>query len=484
MKIKEYLHKYYNKYFDKFIVNNHEITKVTDFSKDVSKNTCFVNLKDSTDDKYINEAIKLGAKTIITSLNFNKEIKEKINIIKVESPKVELARLLKCLYFNKYHKMPITIGVSGTCGKTTVTSLLYETLKNLNKDVLLIGSNGVKSFYGLKETSFITSNTTPSITKIYKYLMMNEMNYDYFVLEVSSQGICESRVLGLEFDYSLITNFNKEHLEYHKTYEDYLNSKGRLLLNTKNATVLYKDMEEFDYFYKLSDIKKLTYGYNNANVNIKVLNSTLDETIFIIKYEGNEYLIKTKLISKYNILNITAVFSMLVTLDIPINDIIYVLNKLSQVEGRMNVFEKNGVKIIVDYAHSTLATKEVLEYLNNIKKERIISVFGVGGNRDKEKRGSLGSLVCEYSDIVIFTEDNSRDENVIDIINDLTKDVKKKNFIIETNRKNAIELALNASYKGDIVVILGKGNENKIIGKEVREFSDLKYVMEYVNKYE
>ena len=164
------LHKYYNKYFDKLIVNNHEITKVTDFSKDVSKNTCFVNLKDSTDDKYINEAIKLGAKTIITSLNFNKEIKEKINIIKVESPKVELARLLKCLYFNKYHKMPITIGVSGTCGKTTVTSLLYETLKNLNKDVLLIGSNGVKSFYGLKETSFITSNTTPSITKIYKYL--------------------------------------------------------------------------------------------------------------------------------------------------------------------------------------------------------------------------------------------------------------------------------------------------------------------------
>lgn len=479
MKIKDYIKEYYP---NMEVFNNHEIINVTDNSKKVIKDSIFVAIEGYTSSgyDYIEEAINKGAKTIIVSNNlknlfrYTNKLLNKVNFIGVDNPRVDLARLLKIAFINKNRTFPIMISVTGTAGKTTTSSIIYQVLKSMDYDVLLIGSNGYYSYYGLNEVYEETKNTTPSISTIYELIGKNKMNYDYVVIEVSSQGVVEGRVLGIDFDYSIITNFYKEHLEYHLNLSEYRNAKARILNQTKKAIVINKDISGFNFFNNQNVVKKITYGLDNSDFKFVTLD---DDSIFLIQNYDKTYIIEKRLEGDFNILNIIGAFALL--LEIGLNEVKLIdsINKLEPVIGRMNLIYDKNKKIYVDYAHTIIGVEKVLKYFNKIKKNKIISVIGCGGDRDKNRRPIIGKIVTTYSDLVIFTEDNSRNETTKNIINDIVSGVETDNYFIEQDRSKAIKLACDISKENDIVLILGKGNEKTIeINKKYNDFNDIEVV--------
>ena len=475
MKVKEYFKKYYPCVN---IIENHEISDVFDNSKEVCHNSIYVYMLDNKNLKYIDEAINNGAKTIIIDNNVKYFTDKQVNIIKLNNPKGELARLLKHLYFNKYNKFPKIIGITGTTGKTTVSTLIYQTIKNNNFDVLLLSSNGNYSYYAKSEKAYKTKNTTPGLKTIYKLMLQNELMYDYVIIEVSSQGIMDGRLNGLMFDYSIITNFDCEHLEYHKSYDEYKNTKARIISMTKNSVILFNQMKEFNFFKNYNENIKITCGYENADYNIFPIVSNINENIFLINNCNCSYLFKTSLIGDFNTINISLTFALLKELKFKDSMLKRAFNNLLTIQGRVNVIEKNKRIFIVDYPHSKIALENIILFLKNNKMNRLITIIGAGGERDNKRRKEFGKLACDNSDIVIFTEDNSRSENVESIINDLIQDIKNDNYIIEYNRKKAIEIAINIAKEHDIVAILGKGNEDYIKKDVIEKHNDLEYLKE------
>lgn len=482
MRINEYIKEFYPCFKMKI---NHVITKVTDYSKDVVKGSVFVALSTIESDgfNYISEAIKKGAKTIFVKEGMNFETDKKINVFYVSEPKIDLARLLKLVYFKRYETFPCLIGVTGTAGKTSVTTIIYESLKKLHFDVLLIGSNGNYSFYGEKETYFETNNTTPSITKIYDLMSVHELSYDYVVIEVSSQGLMEGRVLGISFDYSIITCFSSEHLEYHHNIAEYKNAKARLLQNTTKTIIINNQMNEFLFFYGLSTCKKVTYGLNKGDYHADIVSKSSDGSIFLINDCQNKFLVNSSLVAEFNIANILAAYALLKELKIAQGRIIEIFNELKPVSGRMNQFNIANRHVVIDYAHSLQAVEEVLKYLADYKKNRLITVIGCGGNRDQSRRPHVGMMATEYSDMVVFTEDNSRNEDPNTIINEIIAGTDKNNYIIEINRELAIKKAFEMSIPYDTIAILGKGCE-KTLEKDVTvAYSDFDVIEKIKEQY-
>lgn len=477
MKINDYLKKYYK---CSEVIHNHNIDYVTSNSKNVKKNCIYVYIDSysSTNQQYIFEAINKGAKTIFLS-NKNKSLKNaisnKINLVYVENPKVDLARLLKIVYLNRYLKFPTMISVTGTYGKTTSSSIIYQTIKNIGYDVLLIGSNGNYGYYGNVETYYETKNTTPSIFVIYDLMSKNELAYDYVIIEVSSQGEIEGRILGIEFDYCLITSFSPEHLEYHQNLSEYKNAKARIINKTKHSIIINAQINDYDYFSNLNEVKKVTYGINKGDYKLLQIDG-LDD-IFIINDCSKSYLVQTKLKADFNMLNIVGAFALLKELNIDELKILNSINSIDPILGRMNLIYNKKKEIYVDYAHTISAVEAVLKYFCKIKKGRIITVIGCGGDRDKSRRPKIGKITTLYSDLVIFTEDNSRSENTKNIINDIISRVENNNYFVEEDRFKAIKLACDISKEDDIVLILGKGNEKQIIANDnLKEFNDIEVV--------
>lgn len=482
MKIKTYLDYYYpNKLKYRHLISNHRITNITSDYKEVSRGSVYFHFKNNECLNYIEEAIKNKAFTIFISNECQFKTNKLINIIKVDNPKIDMARLNYLNYLEKYHHFPTFIGVTGTTGKTTVSTLIFETLRKMSHDVLLISSSGIFSYYASTLKRYKTNNTTPSNAIIYKYMMENEMPYDFVIIEVSSQGISDFRVSGIKFDYSIVTNFKKEHLEYYQDEESYFLSKKKLILNTSKHIFINKEIEKYNKFIEDITIPYTSYGINDGDITSRVISSNLFSNEFLIKYKNKTFNINSKLIGKFNICNILSVFSLFVTLGYKPLDIINILENIDNVNGRMNVFKHKGVNIIVDYAHSKLALEHVLSFLNDVKERKLITVIGAGGLRDKENRSFIGSYVTSNCDFVVITEDNSRTEDLDNIINDITKDIKSNNYHIEKERKFAIDYALKNSSEGDIVAVLGKGDEEYIIKDKPIYFSDLEYIKKVVS---
>ena len=480
MKIKEYIDKYYSKNNKLgYMYNNHNITKVTSNSKDVTKGAVYCHLKNKDYLSYVNEAIKNGASTLFIPYDCHIKTKKNINIIKVHNPKIELARLNKEIYLSKYSTFPTFIGVTGTTGKTSVSLMIYNVLTNLDKDVLLIGSNGIYSYYAKTTKVFSTNNTTPNNEIIYKYINQHEMAYDYVVIEVSSQGLVDLRVLGIEFDYSIVTNFHQEHLEYHHTESNYLYAKLRLIYNTTKHLIIYNDIEYLNDFITCSIIPYTTYGTIEGDYKVKEDVSDLFTNKFILTNKNKHYLIETKLIGKTNMINICGTVSLLNTIGYPISTIINCINKINVIDGRMNLFNVNNRYVIVDYAHSKYALEQTLSYLKEKTMNKLIVVIGAGGLRDTSNRKFIGEITFKLCDYVVFTEDNSRSEKVEDIINDILYNndlYNNQNYSICLCRKDAIDYALKISEENDVVAIIGKGNEDYIISDKIVLFNDVEYI--------
>lgn len=460
-------------------VVNHKINLITDDSKEIVNNSIFISIKGFTHDgdKFIEEAIKKGAKTIIHE-DFLSNKKSNINYIKVDNTKKIKAILLNEYYRNITKKIKI-IGVTGTNGKTTISTLIYNFFMYNQIKALLIGTNGI--FFNNEK--YEINNTTPDIKLLLKVIKEAvKKRTKYLIMEVSSHSIKEQRIFNIEFDYIIFTNLSHDHLDYHKSFLDYKNTKGIFLSSLpKNKTIIMnKDDDTYFYYNKFIRSKIITYSINRDS-DYKAIISTkeINKTVFNI----NSYNFTSYLTADFNVLNLTAVIALLNQLKYNneiINNFFKIFNKI---DGRNELLKIKNRYILIDFAHTPKAINLILQNLNDYKKNRLITVVGCGGDRDKEKRNIIGKIVTNNSDYVIFTSDNSRNEKPEDIINDIIKNIKINNFEIIENRYKAIKKALQISKEKDIIAILGKGSEEyQIINNIKHPFNDKEVVNKIVRR--
>ena len=263
-----------------------------------------------------------------------------------------------------------------------------------------------------------------------------------------------------------------------------MKSKLKLFSNLSNDGVAIVNIDDVSFEY-IKDLDKntITYGVNKkADYMIKNISLFDDKTLFELRYKNKTYNVESPLLGKFNVYNLTLAIACCCSFVIDICEIIEFVKDIKPISGRLNVFKcKNGAKVILDYAHTINATEEILSFANEVKSERIITVLGCAGGRDKKKRESIGRIATELSDKVIFTMDDPRYEKVKNIIEDMVKGVKIKNYISIVNRKRAIRYAINSAKKNDLVLILGKGTDNYMaIRNKYKSYSDLKVIKKYI----
>ncbi len=438
-------------------------------SRKVTNGDTFIALRGINDDghNYIDDAIENGATTIIAE-----EGKYSVNTILVSDTKKYLKEYLENNYYDEIKKLKL-IGMTGTNGKTTTCFLIYQALNKIGIKCAYIGTLG---FY-LNDSFKQQNNTTPNLYELYNMLLeCVEKDYEYVVMEVSSQALSQGRVDNLIFDYVIFSNLTQDHLDYHKTMENYLFEKQKLFKMTNNSFAIINNDDKYkDYF--LLDNKNITYGKNNSDYNIEILNTSLDGSVF--KLNDDEYF--TKLIGEYNVYNVTIVIILLKIINV--ENIYDIIKELNSPNGRMDIIKYKENNIIIDYAHTPDAVEKIINTVSNLNHNRIITIIGCGGNRDKTKRSIMGDISTTYSDYSIFTSDNPRYENPRKILKDMTCKLDKKNYRIIKNRKKAIKSGIQMLQKNDILLLLGKGHEDyQIIKNKKIHFSDKEIVYKYTRR--
>lgn len=438
-------------------------------SRKIENGDTFIALRGINDDghNYINDAIKNGATTIIAE-----EGEYSVNTILVNDTKKYLKEYLENNYYDEIKKLKL-IGMTGTNGKTTTCFLIYQALNKVGISCAYIGTLG---FY-LNDNFKQLNNTTPNLYELYNMLLeCAKENMEYVVMEVSSQALSMGRVDTLIFDYVIFSNLTQDHLDYHKTMENYALEKQKLFKMTNNSFAIINNDDKYKNYFLL-DNKNITYGKTNSDYNIEILNTSLEGSSF--KLNDEEYF--TKLIGEYNIYNISIVIILLKLLNIEnINDVI---KDLCGAKGRMDIIKYNENNIIIDYAHTPDAVLKIINCVSNLKYNKIITIIGCGGNRDKSKRSIMGDISTKYSDYSIFTSDNPRYENPKKILRDITGNLDTKNYKIIKNRKKAIKSGIQMLEKNDILLLLGKGHEDyQIIKNKKIHFSDKEIVYKYIRR--
>ena len=437
-------------------------------SRKVARGDAFIAIREINGDghKYVKDAIKNGATTVIVE-----EGEYDVNTIIVSDTKKYLEEYLENNYYDKIKKLKL-IGMTGTNGKTTTCYLIYQALNKLGIKCAYIGTLG---FYTDKEK--ILNNTTPNLYEIYNMLLeCVSSGYEYIVMEVSSQGLSMGRVNTLLFDYEIFSNLTQDHLDYHGTIDNYVSEKQKLFNMTRNGIAIVNNDDKYKNYFLL-DNKNITYGKTNSDYNISDIISTLDGTRFNLNDE--EYI--TNLIGEYNIYNLSIVIILLKCLNI--ENIYDAIKGLSAPKGRMDIVKYNANNIIIDYAHTPDAVEKIIKEVSKINHNRVITIIGCGGNRDKTKRPIMGDIATNYSDFVIFTSDNPRYEKPKKILKDITCKLDNKNYKIIVNRKKAIKRGIQMLEKNDILLLLGKGHEDyQIIKNKKYPFSDKNIVLKYIRR--
>lgn len=436
-------------------------------SKDLNEKDLFIpfsGIEDRT--KYIKDALNKKC-FVITDINYNHK-----NVFKVNNLNQEIISI-----FNKYNDYPLKnmklIGITGTDGKTTTSSILSDLLSCPQ-----IGTNG----FILNNQIYDLNNTTPSLDVLYEcFNKSRNNNYKNIVMEVSSEAYLTNRIANLNFDIGILTDITKDHLDKHKTFENYLKCKLELFKHSK-ISILNRDSK---YYYKFKDVSRLSYSYGfKCGSDLRILYYKLyyDKTLIIFKYNNKKYKLIYPLLGKFNVYNVSASILTMLSLGY---DMDYILNKfknLNQVKGRMEFLYNKDYSIVIDYAHTTNATLNVLKYFHKYNKN-IITIVGCAGDRYKEKRIEIGLIVLKYSKLVIFTSDDPRYEDVNYIIDEMLSNANKKNYLKILDRKNAIKYAINIHKPKDLILVLGKGRDNyMLINDKKIKYSDYDTIMEFLNK--
>lgn len=421
---------------------------------------------------FIEDACKRGAKAIISERT---DLPKKDGrIYRVNDCRKAMAEMSNAYYDYPSRKLKM-IGVTGTNGKTTVTSIINFVLEQSGMSTGLIGTNGNI----IKRKLIQTSHTTPESVDLNALLNnMVKQGVEYATMEVSSHSLELKRVYGIDFDIAVFTNLTQEHLDFHSTMDVYFSSKKKLFDSIKkisskgyNTKVIYNSDDGFgDKIVENTEAERISYGFKSALYTIKNLSMNFDGMKFemLVPFNGegiDRIEIVSNLTGRFNTHNILASTAVLKCLNVPYNRIAKAIKQFKPVEGRFNQIKlNNGTIAIIDYSHtpdSLLNAITTIREILGINKSngRIITVFGCGGNRDKTKRPQMGKIATQYSDYVVITSDNPRDEEPLDIIEDVKSGISSNNYSIEENREKAIEKAINMSMRNDIILVAGKGHE-------------------------
>lgn len=441
---------------------NIEIKSIKTNSKDVRNNDLFVCIKGANVDRheFIDEAIKNGASAIVVT----KDISKSVPTFKVEDADKELLRLLDIYYDYPQNKLKI-IGITGTDGKTTSAKIIQQLIGD---DLCgYIGTLGIDSKF-FKEK---TDNTTPSIEKIYEtFDRFIKHNIKYVSMEASSEGFFYHRLDNIRFDIGGLTNITSEHLNTHKTLENYINCKKQLFINSNKQILNIDDI----HYEEIKEASKNYVAYGYKPCKLQILNYKLypNKTDIEIKYNDINYFFETSLLGKFNVENISLALLIMVELGYKLEELLPKMKSLF-IPGRMQSINKGqNFYCIVDYAHTANAIKNVLEFAQTLDVNRIISLTGQSGGRDHDKRKNVGRITLELSDYAIFTQDDQRYEKVEDIINMMLSDTNKTNYEIVLDRKEAIKRMISIAKENDLLLFLGKGVDKYMAIEDRRDYYD------------
>ncbi len=446
-------------------------------SRKVKKGDTFIAIKNVNRDghDYILDAIKNGAEKIICEHgNYD------VETIIVPNTKAYLEKYLYEKYYPTISKMKL-IGLTGTNGKTTTCYLIYQILNDLGYKCAYIGTIGF--YYG--EVKRELNNTTPDIDLLYDMLLEAEANGCLYVsMEVSSHALALNRIFGLKFDAVGFTNLTQDHLDFHKTIEEYSIAKQKLFTLTQNEkiAVINGDDSHAKEFMKKEN-KNIIISSKKGDVLISDIDFTNLGTDFSFSYQEKLYRTHINMVGRYNIYNYLTAVMILTNLGINLDNILSLNKKLTCPLGRMEMIKYGTNSIFVDYAHTPDAMENVLKTCLEFKKGKIITIIGCGGDRDRTKRPIMAHIAETYSDHVIYTNDNPRTENEKKIMQDIISGCTMSNHEIIYDRREAIIKGINFLKENDILLILGKGHEDyQIIGTVKHHFSDKEVVKEYIKE--
>ena len=431
---------------------------------------------------FISQAIQNGANCIVCEKTPDKKT-DGVVYVNVKSSRKALAIISSNYFDNPSSKLNL-IGVTGTNGKTTIATLLFDLYTELEIKSGLIST--VKISYDNK--NFQANQTTPDSLSINRFLSeMVSSNVRYCFMEVSSHGIDQNRTDGLVFKGGIFTNLTHDHLDYHESFENYRDTKKQFFdsLNNNSFALTNNDDKNGMVMLQNTIADKYTYSLNSvSDFKAKILESSFDG--MLLKINSTEFW--SKLVGKFNAYNILSVYSAASILGLPKNELLKAMSSLDAVAGRFQFYKKNKITAIVDYAHTPDALENILKSINEIKtsENNLITVVGCGGNRDKSKRPLMGDIASNLSSKVIFTSDNPRFEDPEIIIEEMISGVRSTNSnktISISNRKEAIKAACQFARTNDIILVAGKGHESYQEVKGVRsDFDDFEIVKELLNQ--
>ncbi len=450
-------------------------------SRKVAEGCVFVAIKGTLTDghKYIDKAISAGANSIVCE-ELPEDLINDITYVEVLDANQALAIMASNFYDNPSKNLKL-VGVTGTNGKTTVSSLLYQLFKKAGYKVGLLSTIRIM----VDNREFSTSHTTPDAMTINQYLsLMNEAGVEFCFMEVSSHGIHQKRIEGLVFEGAIFTNLSHDHLDYHKTFAEYRDTKKKLFDDLPKRAFALTNIDDKNGLVMLQNTaaKKYTYALKSyADYRARILENQFNGQL--LKIDDNE--LWTRLIGHFNAYNILAIYATADLLGLEKLETLRLLSELENVDGRFQYFiSKERITAIVDYAHTPDALKNVLETINALRtgNENVITVVGCGGDRDRSKRPVMGHIASAMSGKAIFTSDNPRSEPPLIIIEEMEAGVEPQNLrkvLSIENRNQAIKTACQLAVPNDIILVAGKGHETyqETNGARV-DFDDFKIIKE------
>lgn len=450
-------------------------------SRKVKPGTCFIAIKGVSADghEYINKAIESGATAIVCE-HLPEQINEQVTFVQVANS-AEAAGYMANHFFGNVTEQIKVIGVTGTNGKTTIATLLYKLFSGLGYRCGLVSTVD----YHIGDQVIPSTHTTPDVISLNSLLkQMYDAGCTYVFMEVSSHAIHQHRITGIHFAGGLFSNITHDHLDYHKTFDEYIRVKKSFFdgLTAHSFAISNKDDKRGDIMLQNTRAKKLYYGLKNlAEFKGKILENGLTGLQMMVNNEEVHF----RLIGEFNAYNLLAVYGAAVTMGEEKQKVLQVLSSLTGAEGRFDyiISKKELILGIVDYAHTPDALENVLSTIKKLRvgHEQVITVVGCGGDRDKTKRPVMGQVACDLSDKVIFTSDNPRSEDPLEILGDMEyglSSAARRKFISIADRKEAIKTAVSLAKHEDIILVAGKGHEKYQEIKSVKHEFDDKKVLE------
>ncbi|MBF0479596.1 MAG: UDP-N-acetylmuramoyl-L-alanyl-D-glutamate--2,6-diaminopimelate ligase [Candidatus Omnitrophica bacterium] len=410
-------------------------------------------------EQFIKDAVLRGAKTVVQNGIAGYRVEDGILYVHVSNPGQILRQAVDRFYGHPSGQV-CCLGITGTNGKTTITYLLRSIFQEAGQPCGIMGT--IQHVIG--DDVIEAKNTTPGLVDIQKYVaLMRDHRMKYCAMEVSSHGLAQGRVDLIDFRQALFTNLTQDHMDYHKTEEEYFLAKSKLFthLHPKSFAVINMDDKMGERLGRMTQAKVMGYAIDHkAEVMAVDIQMDASGSKFNLAHSRGTFPLETRLIGKHNIYNILAAASAALNENIDPKFIQQGILKCDLVKGRLEKVEcGTDYLIFIDYAHTDDALKNVLESVRRLPHGKIILVFGCGGDRDKIKRPKMAKIAGELADICVVTSDNPRSEEPRQIIDEVVKGFAKENFMIEVDRTEAIRKALGSAKKGDIVLLAGKGHE-------------------------